>query len=59
MSGGPVYDWLQRVWYGDGRFGWVLLPLSGLYWLVTSLRMERRSPLVKVGDESRWLQFRP
>jgi tetraacyldisaccharide 4'-kinase len=38
VSGGGLYNWLQRVWYGDGRFGWVLLPLSGLYWLVSSLR---------------------
>ncbi len=33
-----MYNWLHRVWYADGRFGWILLPLSGLYWLVTSLR---------------------
>jgi len=33
-----VYNWLHRVWYGDGRFGWVLLPFGALYWLVSSLR---------------------
>ena len=38
MSTGAVYSWLHRVWYADGRFGWVLLPLSGLYRLATSLR---------------------
>jgi tetraacyldisaccharide 4'-kinase len=38
VSGGILYNWLQQVWYGGGRFGWVLLPLSGLYWLVSSLR---------------------
>lgn len=38
MSSGPLYNWLQQVWYGNGRFGWVLLPLSGLYWLITASR---------------------
>lgn len=33
-----VYNWLQRVWYADGSLGWILLPLSGLYWLVLALR---------------------
>lgn len=33
-----IHDWLQRAWYGDGRGHRVLLPLSGLYWLVTTLR---------------------
>jgi tetraacyldisaccharide 4'-kinase len=33
-----VYSWLHRVWYEDGRFGWLLLPLSGLYWLVIVIR---------------------
>jgi tetraacyldisaccharide 4'-kinase len=32
------YRWLHRVWYEDGRFGWLLLPLSGLYWLVIVIR---------------------
>ena len=35
---GSIYKWLQRVWYGDGAFGWILLPLGGLYWLLTRLR---------------------
>jgi len=29
---------MHRVWYEGGRFGWFLLPLSGLYWLITSCR---------------------
>lgn len=38
MSAGAAYRWIHRVWYGDARFGWLLLPLSGLYWIVTSCR---------------------
>ena len=38
MSAALPYRWIHRVWYEGGRFGWVLLPLSGLYWLVTSCR---------------------
>jgi len=33
-----AYKWLQRVWYEDAAAGWVLLPLSGLYWLLIRLR---------------------
>jgi tetraacyldisaccharide 4'-kinase len=33
-----VYRWLQDAWYGHGRGTWLLLPLSGMYWLVLSLR---------------------
>lgn len=33
-----MYRWLQRVWYGDGRGGWLLLPLAALYWLAIRLR---------------------
>ena len=35
MSAGASYRWIHRVWYEDARFGWLLLPLSGLYWLIT------------------------
>jgi len=35
---GASYKWIHRVWYGDAPFGWLLLPLSGLYWLISSLR---------------------
>ena len=38
MSAGGAYSWIHRVWYGDGRFGWLLLPLSGLNWLILGLR---------------------
>ena len=33
-----MYNWVERVWYEDGRFGWLLLPLSALYWCVISIR---------------------
>ncbi len=33
-----AYNWIHRVWYGDAASGWVLLPLSGLYWLLLKLR---------------------
>lgn len=34
-----MYDWFQRVWYGDSRGGWLLLPLSWLYRLLIELRL--------------------
>ncbi len=34
------YRWIQKIWYGDAAFGWVLLPLAGLYWLVTTVRKQ-------------------
>lgn len=33
-----AYRWIHRVWYQGSAFGWLLLPLSGLYWLIASLR---------------------
>ncbi len=33
-----TYKWIHRVWYEDAAFGWVLLPLSSLYWLLLKLR---------------------
>ncbi len=33
-----LYRWLHDTWYGQGRGAWLLLPFSGLYWLVVSLR---------------------
>lgn len=33
-----THNWLQRVWYGGAKSGLILLPLSGLYWLLTSIR---------------------
>lgn len=38
MSAGPVYVWIHRVWYEDAPSGWLLLPLSGLYWLILYVR---------------------
>jgi len=38
VSSGATYRWVHRVWYEGARFGWLLLPLSGLYWLVTQGR---------------------
>ena len=38
MSAGAAYKWIHRVWYEDAPSGWVLLPLSGLYWLILSAR---------------------
>ncbi len=38
MSKGATYSWIQQVWYADGRFGWVLLPLSWLYRLAIGVR---------------------
>ena len=32
------YNWLQRVWYEDAGFGWLLWPLTGLYGLVSAMR---------------------
>ncbi len=61
MSTGPVYDWIHRAWYEDAPSGWLLLPLTGLYWLVLStkkllrrcgvLRTSRAAvPVVVVGN---------
>ncbi|MEM8682406.1 MAG: tetraacyldisaccharide 4'-kinase [Pseudomonadota bacterium] len=33
-----LYEWIQRVWYEDGRGGWLLVPVSLLFWLVSSVR---------------------
>lgn len=30
--------WLERCWYKQNRYCWLLLPLSALYWLIISLR---------------------
>ena len=38
MSAGPVYRWIHRVWYEDAPSGWLLCPLSGLYWLVLAAK---------------------
>ena len=33
-----MYKWLHRVWYEGSSYYQVLLPLSGLYWLLITLR---------------------
>ena len=38
MASGAAYSWLHRVWYEDGRFGWLLLPFSWLYAALVGLR---------------------
>ncbi len=42
-----TYHWIHRVWYGDGRFGWILAPLAVLYRLITAARqaLHRRGVL--------------
>ena len=32
------YRWIHRVWYEGAKSGLVLLPLSGIYWLLLKLR---------------------
>ena len=31
-------QWLQRVWYQGSRAYWMLLPFSGIYWVLITLR---------------------
>ncbi|MDJ0749307.1 MAG: tetraacyldisaccharide 4'-kinase [Woeseiaceae bacterium] len=38
MSAGRTYRWIHRVWYQDHWTGWLLRPLSGLYWLIIVVR---------------------
>lgn len=38
MSSGAAYRWIHRVWYDDAPSGWILVPLSGVYWLLVSIR---------------------
>ena len=33
-----MYKWLHRIWYEGASSYWLLLPLSGLYWLLITLR---------------------
>lgn len=43
-----LYQWIQRVWYDGSRAYWMLLPLSGIYWvLITLRRLLYRSGLLK------------
>ncbi len=33
-----MYEWIHRVWYEGGTAHWLLLPFSGLFWLLIVLR---------------------
>ena len=33
-----MYKWLHKIWYQGGSSYWVLLPLTGLYWLLVTSR---------------------
>jgi tetraacyldisaccharide 4'-kinase len=33
-----VYNWLHRIWYEEGASYRLLLPLTGLYWLLVAVR---------------------
>ena len=61
MRSAIVYNWIHRAWYEGAPFSWLLLPLSGVYWLISSLRrllyragilVTRRAsvPLIVVGN---------
>lgn len=53
MSAPVTYRWIHRVWYENARSGWVLLPLSGLYWLITtSRRLLYRAGVLRVRHAS-------
>jgi tetraacyldisaccharide 4'-kinase len=38
MAVSVTYRWIHRVWYEGAASGLLLLPLSGLYWLILRLR---------------------
>jgi tetraacyldisaccharide 4'-kinase len=38
VASGAAYSWLHRVWYEEGRLGWLLLPFSWLYAVLVGLR---------------------
>lgn len=38
MSAGAAYRWIHRVWYEEAPLGWILLPLSALYGLLSACR---------------------
>jgi len=56
-----TYRWIHKVWYGGAKSGLILLPLSGLYWLILQCRawlyrlgvfssFKAQVPLVIVGN---------
>ena len=58
MASGMVYSWLHNVWYGDGRFGWLLLPLTLHFgWTTAATLVNSNSSLAALlnpGDD-RWI----
>ena len=50
-----MYNWLHRVWYEDVSSYRLLLPLSGLYWLLITLRRT----LYQIGVLGRWRAIVP
>jgi len=53
VSSGAAYRWIHRVWYGKARLGWVLLPLSAVYWLISGCRrLLYASGMLKTHDTS-------
>ena len=38
MSTGAAYHWIHRVWYEQASLGWLLLPLSAFYWIISGCR---------------------
>ena len=50
-----MYNWLHRVWYEDVTSYRLLLPLSGLYWLLITLRRF----LYQIGVLGRWRAIVP
>jgi len=61
VSAAVTYRWIHRAWYEGARSGWLLLPLSILYWFITMsrrflyragvLRVRRVSvPVIVVGN---------
>ncbi|ABE55479.1 lipid-A-disaccharide synthase [Shewanella denitrificans OS217] len=33
--------WINNIWYGSNPIKWLLVPLSGLFWLISSLRRKK------------------
>jgi len=38
VSTGAAYHWIHRVWYEQASLGWLLLPLSAVYWIISGCR---------------------
>ena len=38
MNSGAAYRWIHRVWYEKAQLGWILLPPSAVYWLISGCR---------------------